>query len=260
MPPMSGTSDHPPVVLTPETEEQYLLHDVREIRWLLQSLIDARALISAHIAPGDLTCPTALLELYDDDTVLLDGNLHGTINQRLGSCQHVLCVSQLERVRVQFRLAGLEAVEVDGKVAFQAPLPETMLRLQRRELFRLPVPASHTVLIKVPVAEPGETAQPVDLRVVDISGGGIAVVLPDDGERFQARRRFPGCTLQLPDVGAIPVHLEITYVSRHEQRGGAIQLRAGCRFVDLPHTLENQVLNYIFRTERQRNARERLAG
>jgi c-di-GMP-binding flagellar brake protein YcgR len=56
----------------------------------------------------------------------------------------------------------------------------------------------------------------------------------------------------------VVVQLEITHVIRREPVAGA-SLRAGCRFVGLPPQAEKQVLQYIFRVERQRNARERRA-
>lgn len=247
-----------PAVLSAEDEEQYTLHDPREVRWLVQSLIDARALISAHLMPGGLNSPTALLELYDDDTVLIDGNHSDVVNQRVLQADYLMCVSQLDRVRIQFRLHDLELVENEGRPAFQAPMPEWMVRLQRRELFRLAIPASHHVVCTVPVsAGAGLPAVSMDLRVLDISGGGVALMLPDNHSAFHPKKRFERCELRLPEVGKIPVTLEVCYVSKLEQRPGHAIMRSGCRFVDLPFNLENQVLNYIFRTERARNARER---
>jgi flagellar brake protein len=247
-----------PAILSPEDEEQYTLHDPREVRWLVQSLIQARALISAHLMPGGLNSPTALLELYDDDTVLIDGNHSALMNQRVLQADYLMCVSQLDRVRIQFRLHDLELVEVDGRPAFQAPMPEWMVRLQRRELFRLAIPPLHKVHCTVPVsAAAGLPEVSMDLRVLDISGGGVAVMLPDNHSAFHPKKRFANCQLHLAEAGKIPVTLEVCYVSKLEQRPGQVLMRAGCRFVDLPFNLENQVLNYIFRTERARNARER---
>ena len=41
---------------------------------------------------------------------------------------------------------------------------------------------------------------------------------------------------------------------------GLMQWRIGCRFVDLPAAVEQQVMQYIFQVERQRNARLRRGG
>lgn len=236
---------------------RYVLHDPREIARVLQSLADAGALISAHVMPGGLPCPTALLDVDADGNVLIDGNQLESVNQRIASAHHLACVSQLDRIRIQFRLQGLVRVDNDGRAAFSAPAPESLLKLQRRELYRLQLVPGPTVLLEVPPVE--AEAKPLQLRVLDLSGGGLALSVRDDDEtRFRPRSMLSGCRLRLPDSEPVAVQLEITHVSRREPVAGA-SLRAGCRFVGLSPQAEKQVLQYIFRVERQRNARERRA-
>jgi len=236
---------------------RYVLHDPREIARVLQSLADAGALISAHIMPGGLPCPTALLEVDYDGNVLIDGNQLESINQRIATAHHLTCVSQLDRIRIQFRLQALTRVDNDGRVAFSAPAPDSLLKLQRRELYRLQLVPGPTVLLQVPPVE--ANGKPQQLRVLDLSGGGLALSVRDEDEsRFRPRTVLPGCQLRLPDTEPLAVQLEITHVCRREPMAGAT-LRAGCRFVDLSPQAEKQVLQYIFRVERQRNARERRA-
>lgn len=241
-------------------DARYLLHDPREIARVLQSLIDSRALISAHVMPGGLPCPTALLEVETDGesgVVLIDGNRQEAVNQRIAGCHHLTCVSQLDRIRIQFRLHGLSRIEHDGHVAFSAPLPAQLLKLQRRELFRLSLVPGPLVTVEVPAAHADDP--PIQARALDLSGGGLALsVREQDEARFRLHEVLSGCLLHLPETGPLPVQLEVCHLSRHEPLAGASQ-RAGCRFVDLSAAVEKQVLQYIFRVERQRNARERRA-
>jgi len=250
---------HEPLATPHDLEDaaRYELHDPREIARVLQSLADAGALISAHVMPGGLPCPTALLDVDRDGNVVIDGNHQESVNQRIAAAHYLACVSQLDRVRIQFRLRDLTRVDNDGRVAFSAPAPETVLKLQRRELYRLQLVPGPVVTVQVPAV--GEFDPPLQVRVLDLSGGGLALsVREDDQSRFSARTRLPGCLLRLPDTTPLPVHLEVAHVSRQEPLAGA-PLRAGCRFIDLSPNVEKQVLQYIFRVERQRNARERRA-
>lgn len=238
-------------------DARYTLHDPREIARVLQALIDNRALISARIMPGGLPCPTALLELGEDGSVLIDGSQQETLNQRIANAHHLTCISQLDRVRIQFRLAGMVRVEVEGRTAFSAPAPDALLQLQRRELYRLSLIPGPTVTLQLPPA--GEAPTPVQMRVVDLSGGGLALLVRDEDEpRFQPRTELAGGLLQLPEVEPIPVRLQVAWTARHEPLAGA-SLRAGCRFLDLSPAAEKRILRYIFQIERQRNARERRA-
>ncbi|AKC85396.1 flagellar brake protein [Pseudoxanthomonas suwonensis] len=239
-----------------EDAARYTLHDPREIARVLQSLVDAGALISAHIMPGGLPCPTALLEVGHDGGVLIDGNHQESVNQRIAAAHHLTCVSQLDRVRIQFRLRDLARVDNDGRVAFSASAPESLLKLQRRELYRLQLVPGPVVTLQIPATD---ELPPLQVRVLDLSGGGLALsVREEDEARFAARTRLADCQLRLPDAAPLPVQLEVAHVSRQAPLAGSA-LRAGCRFLELSPHAEKQVLQYIFRVERQRNARERRA-
>lgn len=237
--------------------ERFLLRDRRDIVRVLQALIDSRALISAHLMPGGLPCPTALLEVDPDGHVLIDGNRQEHINQRMLGADYVMCVSQLERVRIQFRLQQLRRVDGEGPVAFSAPLPDSVLELQRRELYRLELVPGPVVTLEVPA--PAEDLAPLQARVLDISGGGVALaVREEDQSRFPPGAQIESCTLHLPEAGSIPVRLQVAHVSRRQALAGC-PVRVGCRFVGLPRGAESRILQYIFQVERQRNARERRA-
>lgn len=249
---------HEPLAEPMDLEDaRFTLHDPREIARVLQALVDNRALISAFIMPGALPCPTALLEVRADGRVLIDGSQQDTLNRRIAEAHHLNCISQLDRVRIQFRLAGMVPVEVDGRPAFSVPAPESLLQLQRRELFRLPLIPGPVVTLQVPADDAG--GAPLQVRVADISGGGLALSVRDEDEaRFQPRAELAGCVLQLPDCEPIPVQLQVAWSARREPLAGAA-LRVGCRFLGLSGAAEKQILRYIFQVERQRNARERRA-
>ncbi|HET6396703.1 MAG TPA: flagellar brake protein [Pseudoxanthomonas sp.] len=242
-----------------EDADRYLLRDPREVLRVLQALADAGALISASILPGGLPCPTALLGVDPEaGTVLIDGNRQEAVNQRMAAAEQLLCVSQLERVRIEFRLRGLSRIDAEDGVAFAAPMPESVLKLQRRELYRLALVPGPVVILAVPPAE-GE-GEPIQARVLDLSGGGLALSVRDEDERrFQARTVLEDCVLRLPDTEPLQLRLEVAHLSRQPQPLAGATLRAGCRFLDLPGHVEKQLLQYIFRVERQRNARERRA-
>jgi c-di-GMP-binding flagellar brake protein YcgR len=243
---------------TPSDYEQaarYTLHDPREIVRVLSALCDAKAMISAHVMPGGTPMPTAVVEVDADGSVVIDASRLDSVNRRVLEASHLLCISQLERVRIQFRLQGLTAIEHDGHPAFRAPCPEALLQLQRRELFRLALfPGPHAGLLV-----PHGNEAPKEHRVLDISGGGLAMAIDEDDQRlFEARSFHEGCELRLPDTEPLPVHLQVAHVSTHEVRGQP-QWRVGCRFIGLLPTTERQILQFIFKVERQRNARERRA-
>ncbi len=244
-----------------DEEEKYLLRHPRDIRQVLQSLIDKRALISGHLAERGLTFPTALIALSEDeDTLLIDGSASDSVNRGIEEASQVVCVSQLDRVHVQFPLGGCVRTLLDGQVAFRAALPDRVMRLQRREFFRLRVPLAQPVRCFIPFHVGQDQAQQVEMRVLDISGGGIAVEVPPERAEFRPYREYADCQLLLPESEPLQVRLMVKNLFRQSQPNGRESLRAGCQFTDLPRGGDALIQRYIFRMERQRSARERGVG
>jgi len=124
--------------------------------------------------PGDDSFLTALLQIDEGDSVLvLDGSPDESINARLGRTTQIDCVTQLDKVRIQFVLERPMLQTWRSGAAFRAALPAELLRLQRREFYRLQAPATHALTCSVPLPGAGEIAW----RIIDISGGGIAIAV-----------------------------------------------------------------------------------
>lgn len=236
--------------------EKYLVHGRRQIRQLLQGLIDGHSLISAHLSPGRDAFLTALITLSDDeDWVFLDTSPDKLINEKIGQVEKLICVTQLNKIRIQFSVDSITPMQLDGRPAFAAQVPEQMVRLQRREFYRLHVPLSHGIDCRLPAESPGETA--ADVRVIDISEGGLAMQLPQDSKAYSVGTIVDGCELHLLDKTTISVRLEVRNVTPQTSRTGVQTQRVGCRFVELQHPADTQIQRYILRTERELNAKER---
>ncbi|MDH5832441.1 flagellar brake protein [Luteimonas kalidii] len=247
-------------LLDDEEQSQFSLHEPLAIAQVLRGLLEARALISASLVPGGHACPTALLAVHDDGTLVLDGNRDEAMNQRMAAASRMVCSAQLDLVPIRFRLTAPQRIVHEDYVAFTTAWPDVLLRLQRRETYRLPCsPTAQATLHAGDAHHPPDPEAP-GLRVLDISGGGIALAIPDGAQAgFEANARVSPCLLRLGDATPIPVALEVAYVARHDVRG-VPHWRAGCRFIDLPAAIEQQLMQYIFQIERQRNARLRRGG
>jgi len=242
-----------------EQQDQYLLHDPREIRRVLQVLVERRSQVSVHLASRNRMFPSALIKLADGaDELDIDGSRDAQTNEALLQANHVTCVTMLDRVPIQFRLAGLERLDVDGLVTFRTVLPASLLYLQRREYHRLRVPVSEPVRCTLPDPAPALPARAFqkELPVLDISVGGCLLALPRDCPDFTVASTFD-CILHLP--GASPIALQLRVRSRleppsHDKTHGP---RAGCEFTQLAASAESQIQRYVFRIDRLRKARER---
>ncbi|AKK67899.1 flagellar brake protein [Xanthomonas translucens] len=237
-----------------EQDDRFLLTNPREIRQLLRSLINQRSQISAHVGGRDQSFSTALLEL-DDDSVLLDLSVNEASNHSAEQAEYLLCFAQVDKVRLRFRIVGLERVAHGDAPGFRAPLPDSLYYLQRREHFRLETPITESPMCLLRLDDASPPTELV-LRVIDISGGGLAVVLVSGQPLPEERQSYPRCVLQLPDADAIGLTLQVCNIDPQKLANGQDTLRVGLRFADLPRGADAAIQRYIFRIERQRSARK----
>ena len=253
-------ADNPAHLLDDEEHSPFALREPGEIAALLRGLVEARSLITTSLLPGGHACPTALLAVREDGTLVLDGNRDEALNERMGAARRLLCMAQLDLVPIRFRLAAPTRIVHEGYVAFASPWPQAVLRMQRREMYRLQTPAAAPAILHLVGAADAALAAAPGLRVLDISGGGLAIAIPDGAQApFQAPGAPISCLLRLGDAPPLPVAVQAVYLRTHEVRG-VLYWRAGCRFVDMAAPVEQQLMQYIFQVERQRNARLRRGG
>lgn len=237
-------------------DERFLLRSPAQIRSLLSSMIEQRSLISAHIGGRDQAFPTALLDVDDDDCLWLDASPRPAINLAAELADHLLCFAQLQKVKVRFRVTGHELHTREGHQVFRAPLPESVYHLQRREFYRLETPVTDSPTCTITLQEPGGETCEVQLRVMDISGGGLAVAVDPESPLRAVHGTYADCVLALPEQP--PITLSLTVCNQFDQTlaNGQTVRRVGMRFERMPRGADEAVLRYIFRIERQRNARK----
>lgn len=253
-PPPAPAAKAPPL-LEPGDYAQYMLRAKSEITFVLRNLLEHVSQITIFFNEGKDLLLTTLVAVKEDQ-LLFDLGASSETNRKALTVDKLFCVASLEKVRIQFLLRGLKAATFEGRPAFSAAYPTDLLRLQRREFFRLTMPITRPLKCQIPIAE-AETGNNfiVDVNVVDISGGGLAIALPD-GVDFDTDREFPGCRIELPEVGMLTTTLKVRNQFEITLRSGGRVRRAGCEFVRLPGPMLTLVQRYIIKVERERKARE----
>ncbi|MEZ5626053.1 MAG: flagellar brake protein [Rhodocyclaceae bacterium] len=235
---------------------RYLLRDRNEIIQVLRQLIAKRSMVTAYLASSRDFILTTVLALEDDE-VIFDLTPDESRNRQAQAADELICITQIDNVKVQFPVPGLQSTTFDGAPALKSPLPDRLLRLQRREYYRLIAPVAHSLICQIPVPSEDGPPNTFEARVLDISGGGLAVVVPPEGVEFKPDTEFTQCQIQLPEVGTVQASLRVRNLFRVTNRNGISMLRAGCEFVDLPERLASVIHRYILKVERDRNSRER---
>lgn len=242
-------------VLPTDEFSQYLLYTKSEILTILRGLVEHVSQVTMLFNAGRNMVLTSLVSCGDDGLVLEFG-ASAEMNRKALKAEKLFCVSQLDKVKIQFILAGVDLVEDDGRPAFHASLPDSVLRLQRREYYRLVTPVAQPLKCKVHVPDVDGSSFLIEVRIADISGGGVCLTGLPLYLPLAADMEFHGCSIELPEVGSIDATLRLHNVTEIAGRSGARAKRAGCEFVNLPGPMARLIQRYIMKIERERKARE----
>ena len=255
--PPSADDASPPVepaeVLHHDQYSEYLLHSPREILAVLGQVGSQGDLVTVYFNSGKDFLLTTLLEVNEKE-ILLDRGSNEEMNRRALEAGKIFCITRHDKVKLQFILTGLRETQHQNRQVFVATIPETLLRLQRREYFRLNAPIARPLICHVPVVMTDGSVEVYDHHVIDISLGGLSLHMND--VPFEAAQEWHDCTIDLPQIGVLVATLRIVNFYEITLRNGQRSQRAGCQFVDLPTTSQNLIQRYIVRMERERKARE----
>lgn len=226
-----------------------------EILSVLRSLQSALDLITVHFDEGRNFLLTTLIAV-DDETVTLDVGANAAANRQALDADKVFCVTRHDKVRIQFELRGLRQVDFEERPALRAPLPDELLRLQRREYFRLTTPIAKPLKCLIPVTAQDGATSDIEVHVADISGGGLAFTQPAGDMVFAKDMQFTQCRVELPEVGTLVATLQVKGIFDIALRSGGTATRIGCQFVRLSGPMVTLVQRYIIKVERERQARD----
>lgn len=243
-------------LLEADNYSQFLVHNEREIRQLLRQIVAHKALVSIYPNRSGIFGLSSLVQVPDSGTrILLDAVGDSELSARLLQAKTCIGITQLDNVKIQFEMGPLTLVEFEGGLAYSTALPKSLLRLQRREYFRLTAPLSHSLRCQIPLEQPEGRTRWVEAKIVDISCGGLSIVAPPTDVIFDLDKEFQGCRIALPDSSPITTTIKVRNLFRVTQRNGVEVVRAGCQFLGLNGAQENTINRYILRVERDRAAR-----
>jgi c-di-GMP-binding flagellar brake protein YcgR len=260
------TTEAPPTPPNPTTQQslpileageydKYMLRTPGEVLMVLRGLRDHKSQITVFFNEGQGMLLTMLVEILQDRLVL-DVGPDEDINRRAAAAGRHYCVALLDKVRIQFLLGDFTLISHDNRPAFLCDLPKELLRLQRREFYRLTTPVARPLKcsIPLPLARGGENLY--DATIFDISGGGIGITAPPDDVPFAPQQQVHNCRIELPEVGVVTCTIKVCSVFNITLKSGTRVKRAGCEFVNLPGQQAALIQRYINKVERERKARE----
>jgi c-di-GMP-binding flagellar brake protein YcgR len=227
------------------------VHSRLEIVNLLREVADAQSPVTISFDQDGEFVVTSLLAVNpDSEELIYDLGADAAVNQRLLRSAHMTVVTFVDNIRLQFAAQCVEATMHEHVPALRIGLPDSLLRLQRRDAFRLRTPAANPLFASVAVTS--NPRQRVQLRVLDLSCGGLALQAAEGEIALKAGTILKDCCIELPDVGVLTATLKVRNVAVQEDAAGKKTLRCGCQFSGLPPAMMSAVQRYISKVERER--------
>jgi len=257
---MSDTIDTPPpltsVTAPPAADESpYLLHARMDIVAVLRDIARSRSLVTVHFGSGQEALLTPLLGAdAAANELVFDCSGSEAMNQSVLKAAKLLYYGLHDKVRIRFNTGPARSVQWQSRNAFAVPLPDSMLRLQRRELYRVPAPVTRPIRCVIPVEEK-DRMRHVETRLHDISQGGVALVAQPSDIKVELGMSFPNCRIVLPDAGNAVVMLEVVHVREEKLLNDKTALRIGCKFVRPSMAALSLIQKQMMKLERELKAK-----
>lgn len=250
---MHSLSQHAPSAADhDELLARYTLHSRTEILFQLRAIQKRKLLVNLDLNDSRQIVVTSVLAVNEShNTLILDAAPGDALNHDLMSGKGAEFVAQVDGVSISFATGPVTLCQYEKLPALRIALPKSLVRLQRREHFRVAMPIAHPVKCIVP-SPSADDSDPISTHIVDIGCGGVALADTSGRLGTETGRILTGCKLLLPDADAIFTTLEVRNSAQIRLHNGAFQTRLGCKFIDLPNDMAARLQRFVMDIERAR--------
>lgn len=229
---------------------RYTIHSRTEILFLLRTIQKRKLLVNLDLPGSRQIVVTSVIAVNESrNTVILDSARGDALNHELMTGKGAEFITQLDGVSISFATGAVALCDYEKLPALRIALPKSLVRLQRREHFRVPMPIANPVRCIVPLVEQDD---PITAHIVDIGCGGVAIAETGGRLGTETGRILPDCRLLLPETVTITTSLEVRNSAQIRLQNGAFQTRLGCKFVALPNDMAAKLQRFVMNIERAR--------
>jgi flagellar brake protein len=234
------------------SEENYVVQNHKEILQIIHGLKDEMCSLKVSFNQDQEDYLTTIIDA-DDDYVYLDMSIDEAFNKRMLASSELLIYKDYG-IRVKWQSLQHTKIELSDGNALRLELPEELVRLQRREFFRLKTPIVEPIVCNIPLVNilKPEVEEIVQYNLVDISLSGLAII---SNQRFHSSfivgAIFEHCKINLPDAGEVSLNLEVKYITQIEAyRAKDNYYRIGFEHKNSSHSDKHKIHKYTQHLER----------
>lgn len=237
-----------------ERDKNFRIHSKPDIHAILRDIMQRNTLVTIYFDQSNNFILTSILAIDSEhNEMVVDYGINEKFNQSALRAERITFVTSQNRIKVEFTCDNIKKIHFEGNDAFIVNLPDSLVRMQRRNFFRISTPTVNplTCAIPLPIDYESDTAE---VTLLDISCGGIAVIDHHPSVSFDPGTIFENCQILLPKVGAIIVNIQVKNTYEITLRNGLACKRAGCEFIGLPAHMFALIQRYIIKLEQMQKS------
>jgi c-di-GMP-binding flagellar brake protein YcgR len=237
-------------------DSQYRVHSRTEVISLLKTLMQRNQPLTLIINHGADSIMTLILDINEsNNTITIDAAKSSTMNERIEQSNHLHFEALYNNIRLTFVVKQARAGSSEDQATLIVPIPESLVRLQRRDSFRVTTPLTKPLRCAFKIEHADGTLEIISANLSNISIGGVGLV--DESLALDVSKGiiYKGCKLELSETSSIIVNLEMRDSQQIKLPNGKVINRFGCSFVGLTNQTEAMIQRTITQLERNQNAR-----
>lgn len=236
---------HTRSIVLDEERETFTVRHRPEVVAMIDRLRNEKILTTVEFGDGHALVTTILTVRRDVDAMVFDIARDAELNRLLFAAPSLSFVTSVDQVEIAFDTGAASLVQLQDGPAALVELPAEVIRLQRREWFRVTLPLGNQ--IRCTVLDASGNASPA--RAVDLSCGGAGLLVDQPGAQLGQPGAGHELILSLPDVGRIELGATLRNVTTAPAEGDTAKIRAGFRFEALQPRTESQIQRFVNRIE-----------
>ncbi|WP_139308751.1 flagellar brake protein [Pantoea sp. 1.19] len=239
----------------PDDNEQYLKRAPLAVLAALRDILRSNAPLRVSYPHGQFI---SRLLGADPQGVMLDYSSRSDDNQRVLAARQIAIAADTRDARIHVILPRLHPAQFEALPAFQAPLPDRLWAIQRREYFRVSAPLFPAMTCHGRWPD----GSPCQLRLQDLSLGGIGTLCPGGlPAELQPGDLLASLTIHLAEFGHFTADAQLVAVSEHRivdsKNAVRVTPRLSFRFRALDPARTRWLQQAIFALERQAHDKAR---
>lgn len=235
-----------------EIEARFNVTGRRPVAFMLAGFARERAQFAVQFGKGEHFLSTLLAVDAEAGRLIFDCSGSADLNRRFLQNPRAVVIGRPGGIHVQFMVEHPAETNLDGARAFVVKLPDHLVRLQRREAFRIETPRVRP--LEFVGSLPGGSLLRAPVHDISVDGLGLTLGLVELSPDLAVGQILSRCHCRLPnEMHDFSFSATLCHLTEHAGRQATGLWRLGLRFNDLPASEEMIIQRYIVRIERERH-------